>query len=154
MKTLISIILIFFISAFAYAEDPLKRGEDFLKTENYLQAKEFFKKFIEDPKLADRALLGLAKAEYFLGNYYEVTIPLKRLLRDFKDSPTLNEANLYMGLTYLKLGKLKEAEQYLEKVQQPFEKQALIGKGWVAFYKGDLKTVEAVLQKLDKKRFQ
>lgn len=153
MKTLISIILIFFISAFAYAEDPLKRGEDFLKTENYLQAKEFFKKFIEDPKLADRALLGLAKAEYFLGNYYEVTIPLKRLLRDFKDSPTLNEANLYMGLTYLKLGKLKEAEQYLEKVQQPFEKQALIGKGWVAFYKGDLKTVEAVLQKLDKKDF-
>ncbi|WP_353683630.1 tetratricopeptide repeat protein [Thermodesulfovibrio sp. 3907-1M] len=153
MKTLISIITIILFFSIAWANDALKKGEDFLKTENYLQAKEFFQKFTEDPKLADRALLGLAKAEYFLGNYYEATIPLKRLLRDFKNSSTLNEANLYMGLTYLKIGRLRDAEYYLEKVQQPLEKQAMIGKGWIAFYKGDLRTLQAVLQRLDRKDF-
>lgn len=109
---LIASILIFSI---AYAEDTLKKGEDFLKTEDYINAREFFKRYTEDPKLADKALLGLAKAEYFLGNYYEATIPLKRLLRDFKNSSAINEANLYMGLSYLKAGRFREAEDYLKK---------------------------------------
>lgn len=149
INKLIAVFSILLLSI-AYAEDPLKKGEDFLKTEKYLQAKEIFQRFTEDPKLADRALLGLAKSEYFLGNYYEATIPLKRLLRDFKNSPYINEANLYMGLTYLKIGRLKEAEYYLKKVEPPLDRQAMIGKGWLALYNGDLKTVEAVLQRLDK----
>ncbi len=154
MKTLINIIAIVLFFSIACADDVLKKGEELLKNGNYLQAKEFFKKFTEDAKVADRALLGLAKAEYFLGNYYEATIPLKRVLRDFKNSSTLNEANLYMGLTYLKIGRLRDAEYYFEKVQQPLEKQAMIGKGWIAFYKGDLRTVQAVLQRLDRKDFE
>jgi len=155
MKTRINVIAILsiFIFILAHAEEPLKKGEELLKTENYLQAKEFFQKFTENPNVADKALLGLAKAEYFLGNYYEAAISLKRLLRDFKNSPAVNEANLYMGLTYLKMGRLKDAEYYLEKVQAPFDKQAMIGRGWIALYKGDLKTVEAVLQRLDRKDF-
>jgi tetratricopeptide (TPR) repeat protein len=153
MKTLISIIAIILFFSITCADDALKKGEDFLKTENYLQAKEFFQKFTEDPKFADKALLGLAKAEYFLGNYYEATIPLKRILRDFKNSPAVNEANLYMGLTNFKIGRLREAEYYLEKVQPPFEKQAMIGRGWIALYRGDLKTVQQVLDRLDRKDF-
>jgi len=147
---LIASILIFSI---AYAEDTLKKGEDFLKIEDYINAREFFKRYTEDPKLADKALLGLAKAEYFLGNYYEATIPLKRLLRDFKNSSAINEANLYMGLSYLKAGRFREAEDYLKKVESPFDKKAMIGYGWLALHKGDLKSVEAVLHKLDKKDF-
>lgn len=95
-------ILILMVSI-ASAEDPLKNGENLLKIEDYLHAKEFFQKYTENPKFADRALLGLAKADYFLGNYYEATIPLKRLLRDFKNSTYINEATLYLGFTYLKL---------------------------------------------------
>lgn len=141
------------IVGITYAEEILKRGEDFLKIEDYISAKEFFKGYTEDPKLADKALLGLAKAEYFLGNYYEAIIPLKRLLRDFKNSSAINEANLYMGLSYLKIGRFKEAAEYFRKVTPPFDKQAMIGYGWIALHNGDLKSVETVLQKLDRKDF-
>lgn len=144
---------IFLILSIAYSEEPLKKGYDFLKTEEYLKAKEFFLKFTENPEVADQALLGLAKAEYFLGNYYEATIPLKRLLRDFKNSPHVNEANLYMGLSYLKTGRLRDAENYFKKVEPPFSKQAMIGSGWIALQKGDLKKVETVLNSLEKKDF-
>jgi hypothetical protein len=43
-------------------------------------------------------LIGISKSEYNLGNYPETTLYLRRLLRDFKDSPFINEGNLYMGL--------------------------------------------------------
>ncbi|MEN2994797.1 MAG: tetratricopeptide repeat protein [Thermodesulfovibrio sp.] len=154
MKIKTKLIFVFCILIFkiAYA-DPLTTGDNFLRLGEYITAKEFFKKYTEDPNLADRALLGLGKSEYFLGNYYEATVSLKRILRDFKNSPTINEANFYLGLSYLKIGRLKEAEEHLKKVGSPLDKQAMIGYGWIALYKGDLKSVETVLNKLDKKDF-
>ncbi|HQA03251.1 MAG TPA: tetratricopeptide repeat protein [Thermodesulfovibrio thiophilus] len=145
-------ILILMVSI-ASAEDPLKNGENLLKIEDYLHAKEFFQKYTENPKFADRALLGLAKADYFLGNYYEATIPLKRLLRDFKNSTYINEATLYLGFTYLKINKFKEAELYLNQVKAPLDRQAMIGNGWIALYRGDLKLLENILKKLGSKDF-
>ncbi len=145
---------LFFLYSLSFASDPMKVAEDYLKIENYLKAKEIFQRNTENPSLAPQALLGLAKAEYGLGNYYEATVPLKRLLRDFKNSPQVNEANLYMGLSLLKVGRIKEAEEYLNKVQAPFEKKAMIGKAWIALGKGDLKTVDTILSTLDKKDFQ
>ncbi|MCS7214863.1 MAG: hypothetical protein RMI30_04740 [Thermodesulfovibrio sp.] len=152
-KEIIFILLLLIISNFTYADENLKKAEELLKIEDYINARELFKRYIEDPKLADRALLGLAKSEYFLGNYYEATIPLKRLLRDFKNSPLINEGNLYMGLSYLKTERLKEAQSYLKKVEPPFDKQANIGLGWISLYNGEIKFVESVLQKLEKKDF-
>lgn len=154
-KLIIFNILILFLSVLpAFSEDPLKKGQDLLKTENYLQAKEFFKAYIEDPKIADIALIGLAKAEYYLGNYYESLNALRRILRDFKNSSVINEANLFTGLNYLRLGKLNDAEFYLKKVEPPLDKQASIGIGWIHFYKKDFRTVENILSKLDKKDFE
>lgn len=148
------IFLIFFLSyasIITSAEEPLRVGQEYLKRENYLQARDFFKRYTEDPKLAPEALLGFAKAEYFLGNYYEATVPLKRLLRDFGTSSQVNEGNLYMGLALLKVGRFKDAEGFLNKVQAPLEKQAMIGKAWIALSRGDVKTVEPVISKLDSK---
>ena len=152
IKSIVFLILIFCF-LIAYAKEPLKEGENLLKLGQYLQAKEYFKKFLEHPQLAPHALIGISKSEYNLGNYPETTLYLKRLLRDFKDSPFINEGNLYMGLSYLKMGKYRDAEFYLKKVEPPLHSKANIGLGWVAFYKGDLKTVESIINTIDKKEF-
>ncbi len=153
VSLLLIIVTVILIFSIAYSQEPLKKGQDFLKTEDYIKAKEFFQKFTENPEVADQALLGVAKAEYYLRNYYEATVFLKRLLRDFKNSPCVNEANLFMGLSYLKIGRLRDAENYFKKVEQPFTKQAMVGSGWIALQRGDLKTVESVLNSLEKKDF-
>jgi predicted Zn-dependent protease len=148
-----SIICLLLAFTFSYAEESLQQGDFYLKSKQYLKAKEYFSHYVEDAKLADRALMGLAKAEYYLGNYYEVTVALKRVLRDFKNSPFINEANLFMGLSLFKIGRINDAEFYLKKVEEPLDKQAKIALGWIALYKGDLKTVESILNKLDRKSF-
>ncbi|MEJ5227435.1 tetratricopeptide repeat protein [Thermodesulfovibrio sp.] len=154
LKFLILIFFIFFLNSnHLFAEDALKIGQEYLKKENYLQARDFFKRYTEDPKLAPEALLGFAKAEYFMGNYYEATVPLRRLIRDFSNSPQANEGYLYMGLALRKIGRLKDAEFYLNKVQPPFDKQAMIGKAWIALSRGDLKAVETAINRLENKDF-
>lgn len=144
---LFSITLLYSIS---YSDDQLKEGETLLKTKQYLKCRDFFKKFIEQPQVADRALLGTGKCEYFLGNYQEANMYLRRLVRDFKESPAINEGYLYLGLSYLKMGRDRDAEFYLNKVEPPLEKFANVGLGWIAYRKGDLKAVEKVLSKLTK----
>lgn len=88
-----------------------------------------------------------------MGNYYEATVPLRRLIRDFSNSPQANEGYLYMGLALRKIGRLKDAEFYLNKVQPPFDKQAMIGKAWIALSRGDLKAVETAINRLENKDF-
>lgn len=152
---LYNIIFIFFtvLLISVYADEQLKEGELLLKSGQYLKSREYFKKFIEHPNLAAQALLGIGKSEYFLSNYPEATLYLRRLLRDFKETPYVNEANLYIGLSYLKIGKYRDAEFYLKNVKPPLEKPANIGLGWIAYYKADLKTLESILAKLDKRDF-
>ncbi len=131
------------------AEDILKEGEKFIKSGEYLKCRDYYKKFMEYPNIADGALLNTGKCEYFLNNYPEATLYLRRLLRDFKDSPYVNEGSLYLGLSYLKMGKIKDAEYYLKKVTPPFEKEAQIGLGWISYEKGDMKAVESLLNRLN-----
>jgi len=154
IKTYSILCFLLFAFTFSYAEESLQQGDFYLKSNQYLKAKEYFSHYVEDAKLADRALVGLAKAEYYLGNYYEVTVALKRVLRDFKNSPFINEANLFMGLSLFKIGRINDAEFYLKKVEEPLDRQAKIALGWIALYKGDLKTVESILNNLDRKSFE
>ncbi|MEN2985203.1 MAG: hypothetical protein ABDH16_00835 [Thermodesulfovibrionaceae bacterium] len=149
--SLILIILIF--STQPDCQELFTKAEEYLKTGQYLKAKEIFLKYIEDPKFVDKALLGVAKSDYFLGNYYEATLSLRRVLKDFPTSPCVNEANLYMGLSLLKIKRVHIAESYLKKVKPPFEKKAKIGIGWIAFYRGNLKEVEKTLNEFDKNDF-
>lgn len=135
------------------AEESLKEGEYLIKSKQYLKCRDYYKKFIEYSNLADAALLGTGKCEYHLNNYPEATLYLRRLLRDFKESPYANEGSLYLGLSYLKMGKYRDAEFYLKKVTHPLDKPANIGLGWVAYHKGDMKAVETFLNKLNKVDF-
>lgn len=132
----------------SYSEDLIKEGEKFIKSGQYLKCRDYYKKFIEYPNLADAALLNTGKCEYHLNNYPEASLYLRRLLRDFKESSYTNEGNLYLGLSYLKMGKYRDSEFYLKKVVSPFEKLASIGLGWISYQKGDIKTVESILNKL------
>lgn len=151
---LISFILLLLIfPTYILCQNILTEAEEYLKTGQYLKAKGIFSKYTEDPKVADRALLGVAKSDYFLGNYYEATLSLSRLLRDFPNSPYTNEANLYMGLSLLKIKRFQLAESYLKKVHSPLEKKAKIGLGWIAFNDGNLKQVERILSEFEKNDF-
>lgn len=147
LKVIILFIFIFPISSLA--DENLKEGEILLKEGQYAQAKDFFRKYIEDPNLAPNALLGMGKSEYFLENYPEATLYLRRLLRDFKDSIFVNEANLYLGLSYLKQGKYRDAEFYLKNVKNHLEPKARIGIGWIYFYRGDTKALESIIHQID-----
>jgi tetratricopeptide (TPR) repeat protein len=151
-------ILIFFLFILfphiSFAYDQLKEGEKFIKYGEYLKCRDYYKKFIEYPNLADLALLNTGKCEYYLNNYPEASLYLRRLLRDFKESPYINEGNLYLGLSYLKLGKYFDGEFYLKRTTPPFDKPASIGLGWIAYHKGDLKYVESVLNKLTANDFK
>ncbi len=132
----------------SYSEDLIKEGEKLIKSGQYLKCRDYYKKFIEYPNLADAALLNIGKCEYYLNNYPEASFYLRRLLRDFKESSYTNEGNLYLGLSYLKMGKYRDAEFYLKKVLSPFEKPANIGLGWISYQKGEIRTVESILNKL------
>lgn len=140
--------LLSFISHASSAEDLIKEGEKLIKSGQYLKCRDHYKKFIEYPNVADAALLIVGKCEYYLDNYPEASFYFRRLLRDFKESSYANEGNLYLGLSYIKMGKYRDAEFYLKKVLPPFEKPANIGLGWISYQKGDIKTVESILNKL------
>lgn len=153
-KILSLLCLLIFIPSNSIAQDILKEGEFLLKEGQYLKARDFFKKYIEVQNVADQALLGIGKSEYFLENYPEAILYLRRLLRDFKDSPHVNEANLFLGMSYLKQGKVKDAEFYLKKVSPPLEQKARIGLGWIHLQKGDLKVVESIVNQIDNKELK
>lgn len=152
----LSLTILLLITNLTYSQnqDILREGEYLLKEGQYLKARDFFRRYIEVPNLADQALLGLGKSEYFLENYPETILYLRRLLRDFKDSPHTNEANLYLGMSYLKQGKQKEAEFHLRKVTPPHEQRAKIGLGLIHIDRGDTKTAETILNQIDKKELR
>lgn len=148
-KFLVTLFFLFLLTInTSYSEDLIKEGEKLIKSGQYLKCRDHYKKFIEYPNLADAALLIVGKCEYYLDNYPEASFYLRRLLRDFKESSYTNEGNLYLGLSYIKMDKYRDAEFYLKKVLPPFEKPANIGLGWISYQKGDIKTVESILNKL------
>lgn len=146
--------LLIFITSYSTAQDILKEGEFLLREGQYLKAKDFFKKYIEVQYVADQALLGIGKSEYFLENYPEAILYLRRLLRDFKDSPHINEANLYLGMSYLKRGNYKDAEFHLKKVNPPLDQKAKVGLGLIYLQKGEVKAVESIINQIDNKELQ
>jgi len=63
----------------ASAEDPLKNGENLLKIEDYLHAKEFFKNILKIQNLLIEHFLDLPKQIIFL----ETTMKQQFRLKDF-----------------------------------------------------------------------
>jgi tetratricopeptide (TPR) repeat protein len=152
-----SIITVFFIStsfALSGSETGLKAADEYLRTKNYLKARDLYRDtFILEKKgdVASNALLGVAKADMALGNYYEALQNLKRSIALAPNSEHSVEAHLKLGYALLFLNRLNEADKEFDLSASYSKDMMLIGKAEVAFRRGDIKAAEKLILEVDKK---
>ncbi len=137
--------------------DALFTADATLNAKQYQQAKELYRgaflNYKEGPEAA-RALLGIAKADYQLKNYYESGINLKRLLKSYPTSPLADEAHLIWGLDLLNIQRYKEAEEQLDGVKGALLEKADIAKSELALIRGETEKAEQLLSKIDRKTYE
>ncbi len=137
--------------------DALFTADATLTAKQYQQAKELYRgvflNYKEGPEAA-RALLGIAKADYQLKNYYESGINLKRFFKLYPTSPLADEAHLIWGLDLLNIQKYKEAEEQLDGVKGALLEKADIAKSELALIRGETEKAEQLLSKIDRKTYE
>ena len=163
MKKGTAVILFLFTLLFSTAEPASAADNAFgpadaaMTAQQYLQARDLYRQVFvasrEGPDAA-RALLGIAKADYQLKNYYESDINLKRFFKTFKDTARTDEAHLILGLDLMNIHKYKEAEEQLDLVKGEFQEQAVIAKAELAFIQGEADKAEKLLAKTDRKDYE
>jgi tetratricopeptide (TPR) repeat protein len=139
------------------AEDVFTPADAAMTAKQYPQAKELYRQiFISSTKDSDaaRALLGIAKADYHLKNYYESDINLKRFFKSFKNTVHDDEAHLVLGLDRMNIHNYKEAEVQLDLVKGDFQEKATIAKAEIAFIQGGTDKAEKLLAKLDRNAYE
>jgi len=139
------------------AEDVFAPADAAMTAKQYLQARDLYRQVFvasrEGPDAA-RALLGIAKADYHLKNYYESDINLKRFFKSFKNTARADEAHLIWGLDLMNIHKYKEAEEQLDLVKGEFQEKAIIAKAELAFIQGEADKAEKLLAKIDRKAYE
>ncbi len=139
------------------AEDVFAPADAAMTAKQYLQARDLYRQVFvasrEGPDAA-RALLGIAKADYHLKNYYESDINLKRFFKSFKNTARADEAHLIWGLDLMNIHKYKEAEEQLDLVKGEFQEKAIIAKAELAFIQGEADKAEKLLAKVDRKAYE
>jgi tetratricopeptide (TPR) repeat protein len=153
---LFSVFCLLSVSAIA-SEDKLKTADEYLRTKNYIKAKEVYRDiFLAAPKgaLGEKALFGMGKADYYLKNYYEARQNIKRFISVSQIPEYRDEAHLMLGYISLHFQKFKEAGQYFEAVGGPLREKANMGKAEAALKAGDTARVEYFLSALSKKTME
>lgn len=143
-----------FSGAVSALEDRLKTADGYIKTRNYLKAKEIYRDiFLSAPKgaLSEKALFGMGKSDYYLRNYYEARQNLKRFVSLSQIPEYRDEAYLLLGYISLNLQRIKEAEQYFEMVGATMKERADIGKAEVALKTGNIAKAESFLAGISKR---
>lgn len=136
------------------SEDKLKMADEYIRTRNYIKAKEAYRDiFLSAPKgaLSEKALFGMGKADYYLKNYYEARQNIKRFVSTSKIPEHRDEAHLLLGYISLYLQKFKEAEQYFEMTGGALKEKADIGKAEAALKTGDIVKAESSLAGISKR---
>ena len=64
-----------------------------------------------DSEILDDALMDLAKAYYLTKDYPQAIYEIRRLQRDYPESPLTEEAQYYMGLCYFRQSKSAQLDQ-------------------------------------------
>lgn len=139
------------------SEEKLKTADEYLRTKNYIKAKEVYRDiFLAAPKgtLGEKALFGMGKADYHLKNYYEARQNIKRFISASQIPEYRDEAHLMLGYISLHFQKFREAEQYFEAVGESLKEKANIGKAEVALKAGDMARVEYFLETLSKRTIE
>ena len=156
--------LVFFLCSFFMLEVGASAADNVFFTADAaftarqcLQAKDLYRDIVVNSKetsTAARALLGVAKSEYCLKNYYESGLDLKRFLKMYPDSPFAGDAHLLWGQVLLNIQRYKEAEEQFDRVKGPLQDKALIGKAELAFIRGEAEKTENLLSKIDRKTYE
>lgn len=150
------IIIVFFIStsfALSSSETGLKTADEYLRTKNYLKARELYRDiFISEKKgdVASKALFGAAKADIALGNYYEALQNLKRSISLSPNAEHTGEAHLRLGYALLFLNRLNEADKEFDLSASLSKDMMLIGKAEVALRRGDIANAKKFIKVVDK----
>jgi tetratricopeptide (TPR) repeat protein len=139
------------------SSDDTANADAALETKQYQLAKELYRQVYINASQAGesaKAIIGIAKADFGLKNYYEAGINLKRFLQTYPNSPLANEAHLVWGLSLLQIKKYKEAEEQLGLVGGELEQKAYMAKAELELLKGNTEGSEKFLSKLDKKAYE
>jgi tetratricopeptide (TPR) repeat protein len=158
------IVVLFLLLLFSLAGELFSAPGDAFFTadatfnaKQYQQAKELYRGVFlnskEGPEAA-RALLGIAKADYHLKNYYESGINLKRFFKSYPTSPFADEAHLIWGLDLLNIQRYKEAEEQLDSVKGSLRDRADVAKSELALIRGETEKAEQILSKIDRKMYE
>ncbi|MCX8027931.1 MAG: tetratricopeptide repeat protein [Thermodesulfovibrionales bacterium] len=152
MRLAIALIIVVFSPLTSLGSEGLVlEGENLLKGGNYLEARRLFHSaYLKTPRgsIAERALLGVAKADYNLKRYYEARQNLKRVLATAQDPNIINEAYFYLGLCELGLYNYRVAERYLSSVSGHLKKDAVIGMAECALRLNDVNRAETLIKTL------
>ena len=139
------------------AEDAFRQADAAMVSKQYFQARDLYRQvFVSAKDAADssRALLGIAKSDYYLKNYYESDINLKRFFKLYKGSPHANEAHLLWGIDLMRTGKYKEAEEQLSMVRGELQEKADIARAELQFNLGETAKAEGLLLRIDRKIYE
>ncbi len=158
------------ITAYA-ADDPLhpKKSDDFLgnpvlksadifyRSRNYGKAEESYRDvFINNKKgpVAERALFGMARADYKLKRYSEARLNLERFLLAYPQSENVNEAFLLSGYVLMYGQKIDQAQHFFDQVGGALKPKAEIGKAEIALKRDNIAAAESIISSLDKKELE
>ncbi len=139
------------------AEDVFAPADAAMTAKQYFQARDLYRQVFVASRAdsdASRALLGIAKSDYHLKNYYESEINLKRFFKTFRNEARTDEAHLIWGLDLMNIRKYKEADEQLDLVKGEFQEKAIIAKAELAFIQGEADKAEKLLAKIDRKSYE
>jgi tetratricopeptide (TPR) repeat protein len=151
------ILAVSFGGGLVVSSDDATDADAALEAKNYGMAKELYRKvYVNAGEGGDlsKAMLGIAKADYGLKNYYEAGINLKRFFKSYANSSLANEAHLIWGMSYLQIRKFKEAEEQLDLVSGNLQPDAWIAKAELELLRGNIEAAAKQLDKLDKKKYE
>ncbi|HIJ60243.1 MAG TPA: tetratricopeptide repeat protein [Nitrospirae bacterium] len=133
------------------SERDLLLAQSLFQSKKYLEARKMFHSiYIANTKkpIAVKALLGVAKCDYFLRRYYEARENLRRILSMTQDGGIVNETNLYLGHVNLALSKYKLAEKYYSVVYGNLKQEAVIGLAEASLRINDITKADVLIRTL------
>jgi tetratricopeptide (TPR) repeat protein len=151
------ILFSFTVDVFAASGDAFLVADATFNAKQYPQAKELYRDIFLNSKEtaeASRALLGVAKSDYALNNYYEAGLNLKRFFNAYPASVFAGEAHYLWGQVFLHIQKIKEAEEQFNQVKGPFQQKSVIGMAELSLIRGETEKAEHLLTGIDRKIYE
>ena len=143
-----------YVSPVFGSERMLMRADAYLMEGNYIRAKQLYKEIFflsKEDTLAEKALFGLGRSYFYLGNYHLSRHYLNLFIQVSQETEYLNKSYLLLGFIALHLQEFKEARRYFEMVGGHLKNEAKIGKSEAALRFGHLAEASLLMEKVDRR---